>query len=80
MKKLYQTLAPLFKTLPLIHHEFIMMNCPEFLMKIALDKSPGSSKNQLCYMDNYQLQQMKLLKQIANQFILKTKNDRIEVK
>lgn len=80
MKKLNQISMPLFTVLPLMNHEFIMLKCPEFLMKIALNKSPASSENQLCFMDNYQLQQMNLLMQIGINFAQKTMNDRIEGK
>lgn len=64
MKQLYQTLTPFFATLPLISPEFIILKCPEFLMKIALEKSPACSKNQFCFMDVYQLQQLNVIKQI----------------
>ena len=64
MKKLYQTLTPLLTPLPLINQEFMMLKYPEFLMKIAMDKSPASSGNHICFMDNYQHQQLNLIKQI----------------
>lgn len=80
MKRLYQTLTPLFTALPLLNQEFMMLRCPEFLMKIALDKSPVSSENQLCFMDYYQLQQMNLMNQIGINFTQKTMNDPIEGK
>lgn len=67
MKQLYQTLTPLF-TLPLINPEFIMLKCPEFLMELALDKTPDSAENHFCFMDAYQHQQMNLLKQIGINF------------
>ena len=65
MKKLYQTLTTLFKTLPLTNPEFELLKCPEFLMKLALDKNPAGAEKQLCYMDYYQLQQMSLLRRIG---------------
>lgn len=65
MKKFYQTLKHLFKTHPLENPEFIQINCPDFLMKIALDKSSAHSEKHFCYMDTYQHQQINLLKQIG---------------
>ena len=65
MKELYQTLKHFSKTRPLANPEFELLKCPEFLMKLALDKNPAGAEKQLCYMDYYQLQQMSLLKQIG---------------
>lgn len=75
MKELYQTLKHISKTRPLTNYEFVMLKCPEFLMKLALDKNPAGAENQLCYMDYYQLQQMKLLKQIRIKFTQTTTNN-----
>ena len=72
MKQLYQILIPLLKTFPPINHELMMLKCPEFLTEIALDNSPATSENQLCYMDYYQLQQINLLKQIGIKVQLKS--------
>jgi hypothetical protein len=68
MKKLYQTLTPSFKTLPLTNPEFVMLKCPDFLMKLALDETPPVAEKHLCYMDYYQLQQINLMKQIGINF------------
>lgn len=65
MKKLYQTLTPSLKTVPLTNPEFVTLKCPEFLMKLLLQETPPVAEKQLCYMDYYQLQQMNLLKQIG---------------
>lgn len=65
MKQLYQTLTPLFNTLPLRNQEYMMLKCPDFLMKLALDETPPVAEKHLCYMDYYQLQQINLMKQIG---------------
>lgn len=65
MKKLYQTLKRLLKTRPRQYPEFIQLRCPDFLMKIALDKSSAHSEKHFCYMDTYQHQQMNLLMKIG---------------
>ncbi len=65
MKKLYQTLTLLCKTLPLTNPEFVMLKCPEFLKKLALDETSANSENQIFYMDYYQLKQINILKQIG---------------
>jgi hypothetical protein len=65
MKKLYQTFKHLLKTRPLKNPEFVMLQCPDFLMKIILDKSSVHSEKHFCYMDTYQHQQINVLKQIG---------------
>jgi hypothetical protein len=68
MKKLYQTLKLPFLTLPLANPEFELLKCPGFLMKLALHETPPSTEKHLCYMDNYQLKEMDLLKKIGINF------------
>jgi hypothetical protein len=65
MKKLYQTLTPSFTTSPLSNPEFVLLKCPDFLLKLALKETPPVAKKHLCYMDYYQLQQINLMKQIG---------------
>ena len=64
MKQLYQTLTPLF-TPPLTNPKFVMLRCPEFLIKLTLDETPPGAENHFCFMDYYQLKQINLLKQIG---------------
>ena len=75
MKKLYQTLKHLLKPRPLNHPDFLMLKCPDFLMKIALDKTTAHSDKNFCYMDAYHLQQLNLLKQIGININQITTND-----
>jgi len=75
MKKLYQTLKHLLKTRPQEYPEFIQLKCPDFLLKIALDKTTTHSDRHFCYMDAYHLQQLNLLKQIGININQITTND-----
>jgi hypothetical protein len=74
MKKLYQTLTPSITT-PLTNPEFVLLKCPEFLMKLALHETPPVAEKHLCYMDYYQLQQINLMKQIGINFTQITTSD-----
>lgn len=64
MRELYQTLKHLVKSLPRTNLEIIMLKCPEFLIKPAMDKTPAGSGKGICFMDYYQQYQMNLLKKI----------------
>ncbi len=75
MKKLYQTLKHFLTAHPPKNPEFVMLQCPDFLMKITLEKSTAQSEKNFCYMDVYQIQQLNLLKQIGININQITTND-----
>lgn len=75
MKHLYKALKTLYKTRFHKNPEFVMLKCPGFLMKLALNETPRSTEKQLCYVDYYQLQQINLMKQIGINFTQTATND-----